>query len=142
MVSHGVQVLIWSIHSMFPQLQIPSFFRVKPWDGVSQEYQKKEKDQQKNNGWVFGAFGGRSTSLPLPPSIKPPLIWANALILHFFYPEAPIGFGLWTTRPRSIGHPGNRWLGPGLKTRLFEGPKSIELEPLGNVFFEQPGLSW
>ena len=30
-----------------------------------------------------------------------------------------------------IRHPVNVWLGPGLKTRLLEGPKSIELEPLG-----------
>ena len=34
----------------------------------------------------------------------------------------------------STRHPKNWWLGPGLKTRLFESPKSIELELLGTWF--------
>ena len=36
-------------------------------------------------------------------------------------------------RPDPIRHPGNRWLGPGLKTRWFEGPKSGASGPSKNL---------
>ena len=46
----------------------------------------------------------------------PPFTSCNAQVYNasgspLFNPEAPIGFGLWKTRLRSIRHCGNRWLG-------------------------------
>ena len=56
--------------------------------------------------------------------------WMNEDSDPLYNPEAPIGFGLWKTRARSKTTP-RELVVRGLKTRLFEDPKSIELEPLG-----------
>ena len=57
--------------------------------------------------------------------------WAGAVpVASFHFPEAP---GLSMEDPTPPLDTPLRWLGPGLKTRFFEGPKSLGSQPLGSL---------